>query len=124
VQAPVRELLGAAPNVLLTAPLDYLPFIDLMRRAYLILTDSGGMQEEAPSLGVPVLVMRDTTERPEAIAAGAAALVGTSRAAIVTAASRLLADGAAHARMRAAHNPFGDGAAAGRIAAHLEASLV
>ena len=123
VQAPVRELLGGAPNVLLTAPIDYLPFIDLVRRAYLILTDSGGLQEEAPSLGVPVLVMRDTTERHEAIAAGSAALVGTSRAAIAGAASRLLTDGAAHTRMRAAHNPFGDGAAAGRIAAHLEASL-
>jgi UDP-N-acetylglucosamine 2-epimerase len=123
VQAPVRELLAGLPNVVLTAPLDYLPFIDLMRRAHLILTDSGGMQEEAPSLGVPVLVMRETTERPEAIAAGTAALVGTSRDAIVTAASRLLADGVAHARMRAAHNPFGDGAAATRIAAHLEATL-
>ncbi|MGH7787204.1 MAG: non-hydrolyzing UDP-N-acetylglucosamine 2-epimerase, partial [Candidatus Binatia bacterium] len=77
VQAPVRELLGDHPRIVLTPPLDYLPFVDLMRRAHLILTDSGGLQEEAPSLGVPVLVLRDATERPEVIAAGAARLVGT-----------------------------------------------
>lgn len=123
VQQPVHELLADRPNVVLTAPLDYLPFVDLMRRAYLILTDSGGVQEEAPSLGVPVLVMRETTERPEAIAAGTAALVGTRREAIVAAASQLLTDVDAHARMRAAQNPFGDGAAAPRIAAHLAAAL-
>jgi len=123
VQAPVHELLDGLPNVVLTAPLAYLQFIDLARRAHLILTDSGGLQEEAPSLGVPVLVMRDVTERPEAIAAGTAALVGTGRDAIVAAASHLLADGAARARMRADRNPFGDGAAAARIAAHLEATL-
>lgn len=124
VQRPVRELLAGCPNVILTPPLDYLPFIDLMRRAYLILTDSGGLQEEAPSLGVPVLVMRDTTERPEGLEAGTAQLVGTQRDAIVAAASRLLTDAAAHARMRTATNPFGDGAAAQRIAAHLAAALV
>jgi len=123
VQQPVHTLLAGHPNILLTAPLDYLPFVDLMRRAYLILTDSGGLQEEAPSLGVPVLVMRETTERPEAISAGTARLVGTDRQAIITAATRLLSDAAAHARMRAARNPFGDGAAAPRIAAHLEAAL-
>jgi len=123
VQQAVHGLLAGQPNVVLTAPLDYLPFVDLMRRAYLILTDSGGLQEEAPSLGVPVLVMRETTERPEAIAAGTAVLVGTDRQAIVTAADRLLSDAAAHGRMRAARNPFGDGAAAPRIAAHLEAAL-
>jgi len=123
VQRPVQALLAGQPNITLTAPLDYLPFVDLMRRAHLILTDSGGLQEEAPSLGVPVLVMRETTERPEAIAAGTALLVGTQRGAIVAAASRLLTDPAAHARMRAAQNPFGDGAAAPRIAAHLEAAL-
>jgi UDP-N-acetylglucosamine 2-epimerase len=123
VQGPVRELLAGQPRIVLTAPLDYLPFVDVMRRAYLILTDSGGLQEEAPSLGVPVLVMRETTERPEALAAGTAVLVGTRREAIVAAASHLLTDPAAHARMRAARNPFGDGAAAPRIAAHLEAAL-
>jgi UDP-N-acetylglucosamine 2-epimerase len=123
VQQPVREILAGRPNVVLTAPLDYLPFVDLMRRAYLILTDSGGLQEEAPSLGVPVLVMRETTERPEAIAAGTAQLVGTGRDAIVAAATRLLTDSAAHARMRSAQNPFGDGAAAPRIAAHLAGAL-
>jgi UDP-N-acetylglucosamine 2-epimerase (non-hydrolysing) len=123
VQRPVHEILAGHPGIVLTAPLDYLPFVDLMRRAYLILTDSGGLQEEAPSLGIPVLVMRDTTERPEAIDAGTAALVGTQRDAIVDAASRLLSDGAAHARMRAAVNPFGDGAAAPRIAEHLAGTL-
>ena len=123
VQRPVREMLAGLPNVVLTAPLDYLPFVDLMRRAHLILTDSGGLQEEAPSLGVPVLVMRETTERPEAIAAGTAELVGTQRDAIVAAATRLLTDASAHARMRTAQNPFGDGAAAGRIAAHLARAL-
>jgi UDP-N-acetylglucosamine 2-epimerase len=123
VREPVHALLGDQPNIILTSPLDYLPFVDLMRRAYLILTDSGGLQEEAPSLGVPVLVMRETTERPEAIAAGTAVLIGTNCEAIVAAASRLLTDAGAHARMRAARNPFGDGAAAPRIVAHLEAAL-
>jgi len=123
VQQPVREILADHRNVVLTAPLDYLPFVDLMRRAHLILTDSGGIQEEAPSFGVPVLVMRETTERPEAIAAGTAELVGTRREAIVAAADRLLTDRDAHARMRSAQNPFGDGAAAPRIAAHLAAVL-
>lgn len=123
VQQPVREILGAHPRIVLTPPLEYLPFVDLMRRAYLILTDSGGLQEEAPSLGVPVLVMRETTERPEAVAAGTARLVGTDRAAIVGAANELLDDAAAHQRMRAAHNPFGDGRAAARIVAHLERVL-
>jgi UDP-N-acetylglucosamine 2-epimerase (non-hydrolysing) len=123
VQRPVHEILAGLSNVVLTAPLDYLPFVDLMRRAHLILTDSGGLQEEAPSLGVPVLVMRETTERPEAVEAGTAILVGTQSDAIVAAATRLLADPAAHASMRAARNPFGDGAAASRIAAHLESVL-
>jgi len=123
VQRPVREVLAGHPNIVLTGPLDYLPFVDLMRRSYLILTDSGGLQEEAPSLGVPVLVMRETTERPEAIEAGTALLVGTQRDSILAAAARLLTDSAAHARMRAAENPFGDGAAAPRIAKHLAAVL-
>jgi UDP-N-acetylglucosamine 2-epimerase (non-hydrolysing) len=123
VQRPVHEILADHPRIVLTPPLDYLPFVDLMRRAYLILTDSGGLQEEAPSLGIPVLVMRETTERPEAIEAGTAALVGTQRDAIADAVSHLLGDSAAHARMRAARNPFGDGAAAPRIAAHLAGVL-
>ena len=123
VQQPVREILAAHPRIILTPPLEYLPFVDLMRRAYLILTDSGGLQEEAPSLGVPVLVMRETTERPEAVAAGTARLVGTDRGTIVAAADELLDDAAAHQRMRAAHNPFGDGRAAARIVAHLERVL-
>jgi UDP-N-acetylglucosamine 2-epimerase (non-hydrolysing) len=123
VQRPVHQLLGRHPRIALTPPLDYLPFVDLMRRAYLILTDSGGLQEEAPSLGVPVLVMRETTERPEAVEAGTARLVGTDRDAIVAAANELLTNDAAHQRMRAAQNPFGDGRAAARIVAHLEAFL-
>ena len=124
VQEPVRSLLAGQPNIVLTEPLDYLPFIDLVRRAYLILTDSGGLQEEAPSLGVPLLVMRETTERPEAIDAGAAKLVGTGRDAIVTAATALLTDARAHAAMRVTRNPFGDGAAAARIVAHLQTVLL
>lgn len=123
VQRPVREVLAGHPNIVLTGPLDYLPFVDLMRRSYLILTDSGGLQEEAPSLGVPVLVMRETTERPEAVEAGTALLVGTQRDSILAAAARLLTDSAAHARMRAAENPFGDGAAAPRIVKHLAGVL-
>jgi len=123
VQRPVHDLLDGRPNIFLTAPLDYLPFVELMRRAHLILTDSGGLQEEAPSLGVPVLVMRETSERREAIEAGTAQLAGTRRDTIVAAATRLLTDPAAHAAMRTARNPFGDGAAAPRIAAHLEQAL-
>jgi UDP-N-acetylglucosamine 2-epimerase (non-hydrolysing) len=123
VQRPVYQLLGRHPRIALTPPLDYLPFVDLMRRAYLILTDSGGLQEEAPSLRVPVLVMRETTERPEAVEAGTAQLVGTDRDTIVAAAGALLTDDVAHQRMRAAQNPFGDGHAAARIVAHLEGVL-
>jgi UDP-N-acetylglucosamine 2-epimerase len=116
VQEPVNRLLAGMPNVVLIPPLDYLPFVALMSRAYLILTDSGGVQEEAPSLGKPVLVMRDTTERPEAVAAGTVELVGTDRARIVASAGRLLDDPAAYERMSRAHNPYGDGQAARRIA--------
>jgi UDP-N-acetylglucosamine 2-epimerase len=123
VQRPVRELLASSPSIVLSPPLEYLPFVDLMRRAYLILTDSGGLQEEAPSLGVPVLVMRETTERPEAIEAGTAVLVGTQRDRIIEAASRLLNDRAAHDRMRSTQNPFGDGKAAERIVNHLAGVL-
>ncbi len=116
VQEPVRRILGAAPRVHLIEPLDYLPFVYLMERSTLIITDSGGVQEEAPSLGKPVLVMRDTTERPEAVVAGTVKLVGTDEAAIVREAALLLDDQGAYQRMAQAHNPYGDGLACGRIA--------
>lgn len=121
VQEPVRRILGDVPSVHLAPPLDYLPFVRLMGRAALILTDSGGIQEEAPSLGKPVLVLRDTTERPEAVDAGTVSLVGTDANAIVREATRLLDDDAAYARMSRAHNPYGDGHAAARIAALVQA---
>lgn len=124
VQEPVARLLGGRPNIHLIAPQDYLPFVYLMQRAHLILTDSGGIQEEAPSLGKPVLVMRDTTERPEAIDAGTAVLVGTSRSEIVRATARLLDDPGCHQRMAEAHNPYGDGHASERIAAAVRAMLI
>lgn len=115
VQDPVQRILGSLPNVHLLAPLDYVPFVALMDRSYLVLTDSGGVQEEAPSLGKPVLVMRDTTERPEAIAAGTVKLVGTDPAVIVDAVSGLLDNDEEYFRMSYAHNPYGDGKASGRI---------
>jgi UDP-N-acetylglucosamine 2-epimerase (non-hydrolysing) len=106
--------------VVLIEPQDYLPFIYLMDRAYLILTDSGGVQEEAPSLGKPVLVMRDTTERPEAVDAGTVKLVGTDTATIVREVSTLLSDSEAYHTMSRAHNPYGDGHACSRILAALK----
>lgn len=115
VQEPVRRILGDACNVHLIDPLDYLPFVYLMKRSYLILTDSGGIQEEAPSLGKPVLVMRDTTERPEAVLAGTVKLVGTDRGTIVHAVQTLLQDAVEYQRMSHAHNPYGDGLASSRI---------
>lgn len=115
VQEPVRRTLGSAANVHLIEPLGYLPFVYLMKLSHLILTDSGGIQEEAPSLGKPVLVMRDTTERPEAVAAGTVRLVGTDRSRIVSETSRLLHDAAAYRQMAFAHNPYGDGQACQRI---------
>lgn len=115
VKGPVEERLGGLPNVHLIAPLDYLPFVYLMERADIILTDSGGVQEEAPSLGKPVLVMRDTTERPEAVEAGTVRLVGTDDDLIVAETCRLLDDHHAYQAMSRAHNPYGDGFAAGRI---------
>ncbi len=121
VQAPVHGTLGDLPNVYLLAPLDYPPFVRLMDRATLILTDSGGVQEEAPSLGKPVLVMRETTERPEGVAAGTVRLVGTDPTAIRDGVLTLLTDPAAYAAMRRAHNPYGDGRAAERIVAALRA---
>ena len=121
VQEPVRRLLSGISNVHLIEPLDYLPFVHLMTRATLILTDSGGIQEEAPSLDKPVLVMRDTTERPEAVEAGTVRLVGTDARTIVEGVSRLLDDAGEYRRMSVAHNPYGDGHACGRIVAALRA---
>ena len=115
VQEPVRRILSGLSNVHLIEPQDYLPFVYLMTRAYLILTDSGGVQEEAPSLGKPVLVMRDTTERPEAVEAGTVKLVGTNQALIVKEATELLDNPTAYEQMSRAHNPYGDGLAAKRI---------
>ena len=116
VQEPVRRILGGLSNVHLVEPLAYLPFVFLLKRAYLVITDSGGLQEEAPSLGKPVLVMRDRTERPEAVEAGTAKLVGTSRERIVAETLRVLTDEDEYRRMSRAHNPYGDGHAGPRIA--------
>lgn len=115
VQEPVRRLLTGIANIHLVAPLDYLPFVSLLDQAHLVLTDSGGVQEEAPSLGKPVLVMRNTTERPEAVQAGTVRLVGTDEAAIVEGVTRLLDDEDEYRRMSYAHNPYGDGSASRRI---------
>ncbi|MEK8031851.1 UDP-N-acetylglucosamine 2-epimerase (non-hydrolyzing) [Ideonella sp. DXS29W] len=119
VQEPVRRLLSGLPNVHLIEPQDYLPFVYLMARSTIILTDSGGIQEEAPALGKPVLVMRDTTERPEAVEAGTVVLVGTDVERIVSGVSRLLDDAVEYQRMSYAHNPYGDGHACDRIVAEL-----
>jgi len=116
VREPVRALLDGRPNVLLLEPLDYVPFVDLMRRAWLLLTDSGGVQEEGPSLGKPILVMRDKTERPEAVEAGTVKLVGTDPERIFAEAVRLLEDRQEYDRMARVHNPYGDGRASIRIA--------
>jgi len=115
VTGPVEQMLSGEPGILLCEPLDYIPFVDLMRRAYLLLTDSGGIQEEAPSLGKPVLVMREKTERPEAVEAGTVKLVGTDTAQIVAETERLLEDRSEFERMSRAHNPYGDGHASERI---------
>jgi UDP-N-acetylglucosamine 2-epimerase (non-hydrolysing) len=123
VQEPVHRILGSLPNVHLIAPQEYLPFLFLMDRAHLIITDSGGIQEEAPSLGKPVLVMRDTTERPEAVEAGTVRLVGTDAKVIVDAARTLLEDEDEYRSMSFAHNPYGDGAASKRIADALAAAI-
>lgn len=115
VQEPVRRILGDCTGVHLIEPLDYLPFVYLMNRAYILLTDSGGVQEEAPSLGKPVLLMRNTTERPEAVNAGTVKLVGTDVKRIVSATIELLDDSQKYQRMSQAYNPYGDGQAAQRI---------
>lgn len=123
VQEPVLRILSQVCGVHLIEPLDYLPFVYLMDRCTLIITDSGGVQEEAPSLGKPVLVMRDTTERPEAVDAGTVKLVGTDSATIVATANRLLDNFAAYEAMARAHNPYGDGHAAARIKEILKSTL-
>lgn len=115
VMRPVHELLDGIPNIHLVPPMDYLPFVMLMSRAHIIITDSGGVQEEAPSLGKPVLVMRDTTERPEAVTAGTVRLVGVDEHRILQEAGRLLTDPAYYVTMSMAHNPYGDGRASERI---------
>jgi UDP-N-acetylglucosamine 2-epimerase (non-hydrolysing) len=115
VQEPVKRILSSFPYVHLIAPQDYLPFVYLMKRSHLILTDSGGIQEEAPSLGKPVLVMRDTTERPEAVAAGTVRLVGTDRETIYREAALLLDDAHSYDVMTKIHNPYGDGQASVNI---------
>jgi UDP-N-acetylglucosamine 2-epimerase (non-hydrolysing) len=115
VREPVGRILGSLNNIHLIEPLNYLPFVYLMMRSHIILTDSGGIQEEAPSLGKPVLVMRDTTERPEAVEAGTVKLVGTDIAKIVDGVHALMDDQKAYERMAFAHNPYGDGRACNRI---------
>jgi UDP-N-acetylglucosamine 2-epimerase (non-hydrolysing) len=119
---PVQRLLAGKPNLVLLDPLDYVPFVDLMRRATLLLTDSGGIQEEGPSLGKPVLVMREKTERPEAVEAGTVRLVGTDVQTIVGEAGRLLDDEQERVRMSRVHNPYGDGDASRRIADAISAT--
>ena len=123
VTGPIRRNLTGHPNIQLIEPLDYVSFVDLMRRAYLIVTDSGGIQEEAPSLGKPVLVLREKTERPEAVEAGTATLVGTDVAKIVGAARELIEDAAEYHRRSRIHNPYGDGKASGRIAEFIDSRL-
>ena len=115
IREVVHSLLGDTERISLIEPLDYLPFIHLLRKSTLVLTDSGGIQEEAPSLGKPVLVLRDVTERPEAVTAGTVRLVGTDRKAIAAAALMLLSNPVEYDRMAKAVNPYGDGFAAERI---------
>jgi UDP-N-acetylglucosamine 2-epimerase (non-hydrolysing) len=115
VKGPIEQQLGHSDHIILTPPVDYLPFVALMKRADIIITDSGGIQEEAPSLGKPVLVMREVTERPEAVEAGTVKLVGTDTEKIVSEATRLLDDKNAYREMSVAHNPYGDGNASIRI---------
>jgi UDP-N-acetylglucosamine 2-epimerase (non-hydrolysing) len=116
VQAPVKKYLAGRDHIVLLQPLEYVPFVDLMRRAYLLVTDSGGVQEEGPSLGKPILVLREKTERPEAVTAGTVKLVGTDEECIVAQAARLLENEEAYQSMARVHNPYGDGHACSRIA--------
>lgn len=120
VQEPVNRILGNIPSIHLIQPLEYLPFVYLLHKSHFIITDSGGVQEEAPSLGKPVLVMRDTTERPEAVEAGTVKLVGTDYDKITEEADKLLNDSSAYQQMSKAQNPYGDGQASARIASVLE----
>lgn len=115
VQDTVRRILDKIPNILLLEPLNYVPFVDLMRRSFILITDSGGVQEEGPSLGKPILVMREKTERPEAVEAGTVRLVGTNGDRIYEEASRLLDESVLYVRMSRVHNPYGDGCASQRI---------
>ena len=115
VQEPVSRILQDEPNILLTEPLSYVPYVDLMRRAHLLITDSGGIQEEGPSLGKPILVLREKTERPEAVEAGTVKLVGTNRENIVNQAVQLLENREMYDAMARVHNPYGDGEASERI---------
>jgi UDP-N-acetylglucosamine 2-epimerase (non-hydrolysing) len=117
VMNPIQQFLAGVPNIHLIEPLDYVPFVDLMRRAYLLLTDSGGIQEEGPSLGKPVIVMREKTERPEAVEAGTVKLAGTDEDAIVREVAQLLDDNRVYDAMSRVHNPYGDGHASERIGA-------
>jgi len=123
VQQPVKEILSDVDNVYLIEPLQYENFIYMMNKSYFIITDSGGVQEEAPSLGKPVLVMRDTTERPEALQAGTVKLVGTNKEVIIKEAQKLLDDKVEYERMSRAHNPYGDGKACERIVDFLKGTL-
>lgn len=120
VQKPVKELLLNIKNIYLIKPLQYEQFIYLMDKSYFIITDSGGVQEEAPSLGKPVLVMRDTTERPEALEAGTVKLVGTNKEKIVKEAQKLIDDTIAYKKMSLSHNPYGDGKACKKIVEFLK----
>jgi UDP-N-acetylglucosamine 2-epimerase (non-hydrolysing) len=122
VSGPAREMLSGRSNVALLDPAPYVPFVDLMRRSHLIITDSGGVQEEAPSLGKPVLVLREKTERPEAVEAGTVRLVGTDESTVFAAATELLDDPRAYEAVTRVHNPYGDGHACEAIAAALEAA--
>jgi len=115
VQDPVQRYLSNHPHVRLIEPQSYVPFVDLKRRAYLLITDSGGIQEEGPSLGKPILVLREKTERPEAVTAGTVKLVGTDEGRIVGEATILLDDREAYNEMSRVHNPYGDGRASARI---------
>ena len=119
MQKPVHEILSGLDNVHLIDPLDYLPFVYLMQKSYLILTDSGGVQEEAPSLNKPILVMRDTTERPEALSAGAVKLVGTNKNRIIDEVEDLFTNNDSYSRMANVANPYGDGNAGKLILSHL-----
>lgn len=123
VRSVLQAELAGRPNVLLTEPLSYADFARLLNDCHIVLTDSGGVQEEAPTLGRPVLVLRETTERHEAVEAGTVRLVGTDRATVRAALSQLLDDAAAHAAMAAATNPYGDGKAAARCVAAIEEML-